>query len=133
MDQGRSELRQQIINARERVARDVESVAWNANVVDRSKERIGREVNGAKSTIAQAARRAAEVLRSGFERIPPSRRPMLFGGIALGLLFGLIPPVRRSRARRDDQKVDDVPAMVRPEYGTAIIETVEIDRETTAG
>lgn len=133
MDQGRSELRQQIINARERVARDVESVAWNANVVDRSKERIGREVNGAKDAVAQAARRATEALRSGFQRIPPNRRPMLFGGIALGLLLGLIPPVRRTRARRDDQQVDDAASRVRPEYGTAIIETVEIDREATAG
>src|SRR5579872_1568419 len=50
MDQERSEVRQ-IEDARQRVAQDVQSVAYNANVVDRAKEKVQGRIDDVKDAV----------------------------------------------------------------------------------
>jgi ElaB/YqjD/DUF883 family membrane-anchored ribosome-binding protein len=158
MDQERTEGRQ-VNEARERVAQDVRSVAQNANVVQRAKETAQAKVDDAKSTIKSKVEGAKGAVRDTVQgakekagslqdRVPgnitsinPAENPlgMLFAGIAVGFLIGLVLPVTRFESERLRPVTDDMKDRVR-NVGTEVVrrggevikETIDSARETAS-
>jgi hypothetical protein len=99
MDQERSEVRQ-VEDARERVAQDVRSMAENANVVDRAKETAQNRLQDVRDRMEMARGQMQRMAQN--MRLNPTENPlgMLFAGLAVGFLVGLMLPVTRFESER---------------------------------
>ena len=151
MDQERSEVRE-IDEARRRVANDVRSVAENANVAHRAKEQVQGRIDDAKDAVkdrvSDVRDRVSDVRDSLQDRmqsvasnmpINPMDNPMgmLFAGLALGFLVGLLLPVSRFESERLGPVTDEMKDRVR-QAGTEVVrrggevikDTIEAARET---
>ncbi len=147
MDQERSEVRE-IEEARERVAQDVRSVAYNANVVERAKESVQDRVDDAKQMMGERVRGAREKLESARDSMRemarnmptnPTESPigMLLGGLAIGFLIGMLLPVSRFESERIGPMTEEMKGRMRRagsevmrRGGEVIKETIESARET---
>jgi ElaB/YqjD/DUF883 family membrane-anchored ribosome-binding protein len=147
MDQERSEVRQ-VEDARERVAEDVRNVAYNANVVERAKENAQGRMEDAKQMMGDRVRSARERLedardsmRDMARNMPmnPADNPMgmLFAGLAIGFLIGMLLPVSRFESERLGPVTDEMKERMRQagtevmrRGGEVIKETIESARET---
>jgi ElaB/YqjD/DUF883 family membrane-anchored ribosome-binding protein len=147
MDQERSEVRQ-VEDARERVAQDVRSVAYNANVVERAKETAQNKMDDAKDAMSERVRGAREKLESARDsvrdmarNIPmnPADNPlgMLFAGLAIGFLIGMVLPVTRFESERLGPMTDTMKDRMRQagsevarRGGEVIKETISASKET---
>lgn len=147
MDQDRSEVRQ-VEEARERVAEDVRNVAYNANVVDRAKERAQDRADDARQMMSDRIRGARERLESARDSMRdmarnmpmnPMENPMgmLFAGLAAGFLIGMLLPVSRFESERLGPMTDEMKQRMRRagtevmrRGGEVIKETIESATET---
>ncbi len=146
MDQERDRVRQ-VEDARERVAQDVRSVAENANVVDRTKEKVQGKVDDAKSAVSDKLQGARDKIGSARDKLSsardtvqgsvsdmktnvtnnignlnPMENPigMLLGGLAVGFLIGLALPVTRFESERIGPITEDMKGRVR-QAGTEVM------------
>lgn len=160
MDQDRSEVRE-VEEARQRVAQDVRSVAYNANVVDRAKENIHGRIEDAKDAAADRVSDARDRMGDMRDRVADARdalqdrvqgmswnmslnpvenpMAMLMAGVALGFLIGMVLPVSRFESQRLGPVADDMKDRVRQARsevvrrgGEVIKETIDAARETAA-
>lgn len=149
MDQERSEVRQ-VEEARERVAEDVRNVAYNADVVNRAKENAQGRVDDAKQMMSERVRSARQRLESARDQMRdiarnmpmnPSENPMgmLFAGLAVGFLIGMLLPVTRFESERLGPVTDEMKERMRQagtevmrRGGEVIKETIEGARETAS-
>jgi ElaB/YqjD/DUF883 family membrane-anchored ribosome-binding protein len=90
MDQERDQLRE-VDDARRRVAEDVRSTVENADVVERTKERVKGRIDDVQGRVEDAKSKVREQVRN----LRPLENPlvMLFGGVAVGFLLGMLLPV----------------------------------------
>lgn len=149
MDQERGEVRE-VEDARERVAQDVRSVAYNANVVDRAKEQAQQKVDDAKGMVSDRVQTARDKLLSARDSMRdmagraadnmPSTgiNPfgMLFAGLALGFLIGMVLPVSRFESERIGPMTEDMKDRMRQagsevvrRGGEVIKDTIEASKE----
>lgn len=138
MDQERNETKQ-VDEARERVANDVRSVAYNANVVDRAKETAQGKVDDAKSKVndkiesaksklkgvrdqMSSARDKMSSAKENIGNMNPSENPigMILAGLAVGFLIGLALPVTRFESERIGPITDDMKDRMR-QAGTEVV------------
>lgn len=145
MDQERSEVRE-VEDARERVAQDVRSVAYNANVVDRAKEQAQSRVDDAKEMVrsrVQGARdklqNARDSMRDMAGNVPingDNPFGMMFAGLAIGFLIGMVIPVSRFESERIGPMTDEMKSRMRAagtevvrRSGEVIKDTIEASKE----
>ena len=145
MDQERSEVRQ-VEDARERVAQDVRSVAYNANVVDRAKEQAQSRVEYATDMMRSRVQGARDKLQSARDsmRDMAGNVPingdnpfgMLFAGLAIGFLIGMVIPVSRFESERIGPMTDEMKSRMRAASsevvrrgGEVIKDTIEASKE----
>jgi ElaB/YqjD/DUF883 family membrane-anchored ribosome-binding protein len=149
MDQERSEVRQ-VEDARERVAEDVRNVAYNANVVDRAKETAQGRVDDAKQMMSERVRDARGKLESARDSMRemarnmpmnPAESPMgmLFAGLAVGFLIGMLLPVTRFESERLGPVTDEMKERMRQagtevmrRGGEVIKDTIDSAKETAS-
>ena len=156
MDQERSEVRE-VEDARRRVAEDVRNVAENANVVERAKEAAHAKIDAAKDAVTDrvgdvrdrladakdamqdSVQGAAQGAAQNIRNLNPSENPlgMLFAGLAVGFLIGLVLPVTRFESERFGpltENMRDRAQQMRAEVvrrgGEVIKETIDSARET---
>jgi ElaB/YqjD/DUF883 family membrane-anchored ribosome-binding protein len=154
MDQERNESRE-VDEARRRVAEDVRSVAYNANVVDRAKENVQGRIDDLKGSVSgrvdsmretmsgsvgDVRDRVSDVRDSLQERmqgmarnIPlPGDNPigMLLAGMALGFLIGLLLPVTQFESERLGPVADDMKDRVRQARSEVVKRGTEVIKET---
>lgn len=140
MDQERSEVRE-VEDARRRVAEDVQSVAYNANVVDRAKERAQDRVDDAKQMMSDRVRSAREKLESARDSMRDSMRnmpmnptenpiAMMLGGLAVGFLIGMVLPVTRFESERIGPMTDEMKERMRQAGSEAMRRGTEVIKET---
>src|SRR5213082_707886 len=103
MDQERYEVRE-VEDARERVAEDVRNVAYNANVVERTREAAQDKVDDAKHAVIDRVQGAKDALGTAGMRVRnvAAENPMgmLLAGMAVGFLVGMMLPVTRFESER---------------------------------
>lgn len=150
MDQERSEVRQ-VEEARRRVADDVQSVAQNANVVERAKENVRGRIEDVKGSVSDRVSGVRDTMQQGMQGMSDrmqSMKPnlsfgadnpvgMLLAGLAVGFLAGLLLPVSRFESERLGPVAEDMRGRVeqaRSEVvrrgGEVIKETIVAARET---
>ncbi|HZT11952.1 MAG TPA: hypothetical protein VFA29_04085 [Candidatus Baltobacteraceae bacterium] len=154
MDQERSEVRE-VEEARRRVADDVRSVAYNANVVDRAKEniqgriddmkggvtdrlgdmrdRVGDGVEGMRDRVSDV-RDSLQERMQGMARNIPLRGDnpigMLLAGMAIGFLVGLLLPVTQFENERLGPVADEMKDRVRQARSEVVRRGGEVIKET---
>jgi ElaB/YqjD/DUF883 family membrane-anchored ribosome-binding protein len=143
MDQERSEVRA-VEEARERVTQDVRSVAYNADIVDRAKENVQGRIDDMKGTVTDTVSdmrdRVNDVrdavqdrMQSVARNIPlPGDNPigMLFAGLAVGFLVGLILPVTRFESERLRPVADEMKDRVRQARSEVVKRGGEVLKDT---
>lgn len=136
MDQERPEIRE-IDDARERVASDVRSVARNANVVQRAKETAQGKVDETKAMVGSRVKGARDALLAAAPSATENPLGMMFAGLAIGFLIGMLLPVSRFERDRIGPIAEDVKQRARTagtevmrRGGEVIKETIESARES---
>jgi ElaB/YqjD/DUF883 family membrane-anchored ribosome-binding protein len=140
MDEERDQIRQ-VEEARRRVADDVRSVAENAKVVERTKETVQGKVDDAKSVMGQRVRDARDRLENARDAMQDSMRKMtrnignmnlmenpigmLFAGLAVGFLIGLVIPITRFETERVGPVAEDMRRRAIRRGTEVIKETIE--------
>src|SRR5438270_13584286 len=111
MDQERYEFRE-VEDARERVAEDVRSVAYNANVVERGKEAAQNKVDDAKQAVMDRMNSAKDAIGNAGMRVRnvtvENPMGMLLAGMAVGFLAGMLLPVTRFESERIGPMTDQM-------------------------
>lgn len=145
MDQERSEVRE-VEDARQRVAQDVRSVAYNANVVDRAKEQAQSKVDDAKEMMRDRVQGAKDKLQNARDsmRDMAGNVPingdnpfgMMLAGLAVGFLIGMVLPVTRFESERIGPMTDEMKNRMRAagtevvrRGGEVIKDTIEASKE----
>ncbi|HEX5275599.1 MAG TPA: hypothetical protein VFW34_10020 [Candidatus Rubrimentiphilum sp.] len=142
MDQERYEFRE-VEDARERVAEDVRSVAYNANVVERGKEAAQNKIEDAKGAVMDRVQGAKDAIGSAGMRVRhvtvENPIAMLLAGMAVGFLAGMMLPVTRFESDRigpmTDQmkdKMSEAGGEIVRRGGEVIKDTIEATKEAAA-
>ncbi len=121
MDQERYEFHE-VDEARERVAQDVRSVAYNANVVERAKDRV----QGAKDALGTAGMRVRNITVE-------NPMGMLLAGMAVGFLVGMMLPVTRFETERIGPITEDMKDRVREASTEMMRRGGEVIKDTIEG
>jgi len=133
MDQERYEFRE-VEDARERVAEDVRSVAYNANVVERGKEAAQDRIDDAKHAVMDRVQGARDALGSAGMRVRDVtvENPigMLLAGLAVGFLVGMMLPVSRFEAERIGPMADEMKDRMREAGGEMMRRGGEVIKDT---
>jgi len=122
MDQERYEF-SEVEDARERVAEDVRSVAYNANVVERGKEAAQSKIDDAKDAVMGGVRRVRDVTVE-------NPIGMLLAGLAVGFLVGMMLPVTRFEAERIGPMADEMKDRMREAGGEVMRRGGEVIKDT---
>lgn len=122
MDQERYEFRE-VEDARERVADDVRSVAYNANVVERGKEAAQNKMDEVKHALGSAGMR----VRNATAENPMG---MLLAGMAVGFLIGMMLPPTRFEAERIGPMADEMKDRMREAGGEVMRRGTEVIKDT---
>ena len=133
MDQERYEFRE-VEDARERVAEDVRSVAYNANVVERGKEAAQNKVDDAKNAVMDRVNSAKDAIGSAGMRVRGATvenpMSMLLGGLAVGFLVGMMLPVTRFESERIGPMTDQMKDTMREAGGEIVRRGGEVIKDT---
>lgn len=122
MDQERYEFRE-VEDARERVADDVRSVAYNANVVERGKEAAQSKMDDVKHAIGNAGMRVRNVTIE-------NPMGMLLAGMAVGFLIGMMLPPTRFESERIGPMADEMKDRMREAGGEVMRRGTEVIKDT---
>lgn len=122
MDQERHEY-SEVDQARERVAEDVRSVAYNADVVGRAKDAAQDKVDDAKRAVMERVRNVTVENPMG----------MLLAGAAVGILVGMMLPVTRFESERIGPMTEDMKDRVREAGGEMMRRGGEVIKDTIEG
>ncbi len=133
MDQERYEFRE-VEDARERVAEDVRSVAYNANVVERTKEAAQNKIDDAKGAVMDRVQGAKDAIGSAGMRVRDVtvENPigMLLAGMAVGFLVGMMLPVTRFESERIGPMTDQMKDKMREAGGEIVRRGGEVIKDT---
>ena len=122
MDQERYEFRE-VEDARERVADDVRSVAYNANVVERGKEAAQNKMDEVKHALGSAGMRVRNVTVE-------NPMGMLLAGMAVGFLIGMMLPPTKFEAERIGPMADEMKDRMREAGGEVVRRGTEVIKDT---